>query len=73
VPERGGGSHCVVNRSVSQKAKFRGTIRPVSLDLCCIDFDGTERWVFYWFSFGVRLSRVMLFDIIPVSADLIPD
>ena len=44
--ERGSGSHRVVNRSVSQKAKFRGTNRPVSW-ICCIDFDGTERWVFF--------------------------
>ena len=70
--ERGSGSHRVVNRSISQKAKFRGTNRPVSW-ICCTDLDGTERRVFFWFSFGTRLSREMLFDIIPGSTDLIPD
>ncbi len=70
--ERGSGSHRVVNRSVSQKAKFRGTNRPVSW-ICCIDLYGMEGWVSFWFSFGTRLSREMLFDIIPGSTDLIPD
>jgi len=41
VLERGGGIATVVNRSVSQKAKFRGTNRPVSW-ICCIDLYGME-------------------------------
>jgi hypothetical protein len=36
-------------------------------------FDGTERWVSFWFCFGARLSRETFFDMIPGSADLIPD
>jgi len=72
VLERGSGSHRSSTRSVSKKAKFRGTNRSVGW-ICCIDLDGTERRVFFWFSFGTRLSREMLFDIIPGSTDLIPD
>jgi hypothetical protein len=72
VLERGTGSHRIVGRSISQKAKFRGTIGR-SAGFVLYRFNGTERWVVLWFSFGVRLSREMLFDIVPGSADLIPN
>jgi hypothetical protein len=35
--------------------------------------NGADRWVLLGFFFGVGLSREMVFDIVPGSADLIPN
>src|SRR6266446_5298562 len=44
------------SRSASQKANCLGTIVPLSWIYILSDFDGTERWVSCWFSFGAGPS-----------------
>jgi hypothetical protein len=56
-----------------KKGQVSGYDRPVSWIYVLSHFDGTERWVSFWFSFAARLSRERFFDMIPGSADLIPD
>jgi hypothetical protein len=86
VLEHGGGSHRVVRRQPRpvrlspphgpvhrKKGQVSGYDCPVSWICVLSHFDGTERWVSFWFSFGARLSREPFLDIIPGSADLIPD
>jgi hypothetical protein len=79
VPERGGARialsagnpplvrfspppHKPVHR---KKGQVSGYDHPVSWIYVLSHFDGTERWVSFWFSFGARLSREPFFDIIP--------
>jgi hypothetical protein len=56
-----------------KKGQVSGYECPVSWICVLSHFDGAERWVSFWFSFGARLSREPFFDMIPGSADLIPD
>jgi len=48
-----------------KKGQVSGYDHPVSWIYVLSHFDGTERWVSFWFSFGARLSREPFFDIIP--------
>jgi hypothetical protein len=87
VLEQGRGSHRVASRQPPpvrlsppphesvhrKKGQVSRYDRAVSWIYILSLFDGTERWVSFWFSFGARPSRKPFFDIIPGSADLIPD
>jgi hypothetical protein len=86
VLEHGGDSHRVVRRQPRpvrpspphgpvhrKKGQVSGYERPVSWIYILSHFDGAERWVSFWFFLGARLSRERFFDMIPGSADLIPD